>query len=91
MIHHSILLVVLEIDKRNPEDQDRWNGCASRLRDRAKKNKDIQILGRNVVLISLQNELDLISEIVQEDILNLPYKYTIFDEKIEWHEVSKKV
>jgi hypothetical protein len=88
---HLILLVVSKPDSGDYKDEQRWKGCATNLKDRASKNKDIQMLGENVVLISLQNGLDLLSEVCLKDILDLPYTYTVFDEEIEWHEASKKV
>lgn len=88
---HSILLVVPKPDDNDYKAIERWEGCAANLKIQANKNKDIQILGENVVLISLQNRLEPLSEVLHKDILGLPYKYTIFDEEIQWHEVSKKV
>lgn len=87
---HHVLLVVEKPTSNSDNNEQRWRGCVANLKDTASKNKEIQLLGENVVLISLQNNLNAVSEIVHEKILGLSYKYLILDEEIEWHVVSKK-
>jgi broad specificity phosphatase PhoE len=87
---YSILLVVPMPDKK--EDHQayaRWKECAEHLKEQTKQNKGLQILGENVVLISLQSSLRTLCSVLQGIPLN--YKYAIFDEEIEWLEESKKV
>ena len=87
---HHILLVVPKSDTNDYEYQRRWEGCTANLKNIASKSKEIQMLGENVALLSLQNTLDVLAEVVR-NILGLSYKYLILDEEIEWHEVSKQV
>ncbi len=46
-------------------------------------------LGENVLLISLNHSLKALAEIIPI-LLGLSYKYIIFHEGLEWHEVTSK-
>lgn len=87
---HSILLVVPKPNTGNYKDEQKWAVCIKNLPNLTTRNKDIEVLGENVLLLPLDQNLDAVSEIVPQ-LVGLPYKYIIFDEQIEWHEVSKKV
>jgi len=84
--------IIFAVEKPNVEVYEverRWNGCISNLSALASKNKDIQLLGDSVLLISLDNNLDGIAKVVPE-ILGLGYKYLILNEDIKWIEVPSK-
>lgn len=61
------MLVVSKTDTDSYQDQQRWEACATSLKSKASNNKDIRILEENVVLISLQNDLDLLSDVLHEE------------------------
>jgi hypothetical protein len=86
---HSILLVVPKPALDNVHNQQKWTGCLRNLEALAMKNKDIQMLSENILLIPLDYGLDAFWH-ERDPLLGLPYRYIIFDEEIEWHEVSKR-
>lgn len=89
MAHHSILLVVSKPKTDNYEDEEKWKGCLRNVRTLTTQNKDIEMLAENVLLLPLDLDLNAVSQI-HSLLLGLPYRYIIFDEEIQWHEVSKK-
>ena len=87
---HSILLVVPKPKTNDYKDEEKWKGCINGLINLTTQNKDIEMLSENVLLLPLDHSLDAVSPILPL-LLGLPYRYIIFDEEIEWHEVPKKV
>jgi len=71
------------------QNEQRWRGCSANLAALAAKNTDIQLLGENVLLISIDNNLNGLAKIIEE-ILGLGYKYHILSEDIKWTEVPSK-
>ena len=86
---HSILLVVPKPDTDNNKDEEQWKGCVTNLRNLTTRNKDIEVLSENVLLLPLDYSLNAFSEI-SSCLLGLRYRYIIFDQEIEWHETAKK-
>jgi hypothetical protein len=85
----SILLVVERHEGDGPRAREYWEGCAKNLSAIASKDKDIQVLGENVVLISLARSLEPLSEVLR-GLLSMSYRYAVLDdEDIEWHEVTR--
>lgn len=70
------------------ENEQRWRGCTTNLSALANKNTDIQLLGENVLLISLENNLNGLAEVIRE-ILGLEYKYQVLNEDIKWTEAKQ--
>ena len=87
---HSILLIVEKPIEADHEANDMYQGCITNLTNFVSQNKDIEVLSENVLLLPLDYNLNAVSPIVP-CLLGLPYKYIIFDEDIEWHEVPKQV
>lgn len=84
------LIFAVEKPKNDSHQNDqRWRGCSANLSVLANKNKDIQQLGENVLLISLDNNLDGIAKVIDE-ILGLGYKYTILNEDTKWIAVPSR-
>lgn len=71
------------------ENERRWRGCTTNLLAQANKNTDIQILGENVLLISLDKDLYGLAKVIEE-ILGLGYRYQVLNEDIKWTEVPNK-
>ena len=86
----SILLVFEKRDTLNEKNNPRWQDCVTKLANIAEQNKDIQLLGENVLLLPLQNNLRGIYDAVR-NLGSLPYKYTILTEELQWHEVSSPI
>jgi hypothetical protein len=84
---YSILLIFEKRDTLNDKNNPRWGDCVTKLANIAEQNKDIQLLGENVLLLPLQNNLRGIYDAVRS-LGGLPYKYTILTEELQWHEVS---
>jgi len=92
---HSILLVVEKPDSKGPEKRnhqkaDRYETAVKALQGLISKNKNIEPLGENVLLISIDNVLEPLAEAIH-NLFEVPYKYTIFDEELKWNEGAKKV
>ncbi len=86
----QIIFVVEKPKTGKHQDEQRWSGCSANLSALATKNKDIQLLGENVLLISLENNLNVMAEVIRE-ILGLGYKYQVLNENIKWTEVEEQV
>lgn len=85
---HSILLVFERPDTGRPvEDERQWEGCAMNMGNIARQSRDIEILGENVLLLSLQTDLKGVVDVVSNS-LGLKYRYAIFDQEIEWHKTA---
>lgn len=87
---YQVLLCVKKPESGSYQDDQRWRGCAANLSHRASKNKNIQLLGENVLLIQLDQNLDALAEIIP-DTLGLAYSYTILPSDTKWIEVPAKV
>jgi hypothetical protein len=87
---YSILLVFEKPDLSKLENAKQWDYFATKVANIPKQNTEIQKLGENVLLLSLQKNLTGISYVAQS-IGNLSYKYIILSEDVEWHVVSKEV
>ncbi|MFB3886324.1 MAG: hypothetical protein ACE144_13960 [Thermodesulfobacteriota bacterium] len=85
---HSILLVVPRPHQTNTSDGKLWEEALENLSDITRQNTEIEALGANVLLIPLDGTLRLLLECLSE-VGKLPYRYAIFDEDIQWHEVKK--
>ena len=66
-----------------------WLECGRILRNEANQNKDLEILGENVLLITLQSNLRALHSVLGD--IPLKYRYAILKEEIEWQEESEKV
>lgn len=85
-------LIIFAVEKPKAdtvENERRWRGCTANLSALANKNTDIQLLGENVLLISLDNNLNGLAKVIEE-ILGLGYKYQVLSEDIKWIEVASK-
>lgn len=80
---YSILLVFEKPDLSLHDNQRQWEGCAKNLEGLSRQNKDIELLGENCLLLRIPTSLQGISDIVRHS-MDLPYKYAIFPEPIEW-------
>jgi hypothetical protein len=94
-IMYSILLVVEmpalhDSAKPNFREEDRYRTTISNLLELRKRSTNIETLGENVLLISIDNTLEPLSEVIR-NLSEIPYRYTIFDEELKWHEVARKV
>jgi len=86
---HSILLIVPKPDKKNEWEYKLWESLQTKLVELPSKQIDFELIGENVLLIQLNKNLDAIAMILSE-MGSLGYKYAIFDEEIQWHEVASK-
>jgi hypothetical protein len=89
---HSILLVAERPPSKSPEKRDHaksdsYETFVKALQDSISKNTNIEALAENVLLISIDSTLEPLSEVIR-NLSDVPYKYTIFDEKLEWHAVK---
>ncbi len=84
--------IIFAVEKPNTDiyqNEQKWRGATANLSALASKNTDIQLLGENVLLISLENNLNGLAEVTRE-ILGLGYKYLILSEETKWIEVPSK-
>lgn len=84
--------IIFAVEKPNTsshQNDQKWRGCSANLEILVTKNTDIQLLGENVLLISLENNLNGLAEVTRE-ILGLGYKYLILNEEVKWIEVPSK-
>lgn len=88
-IMYSILLVVEKPDGKDSQSLGEWREVSSFLKALSNKNEEIEILGENCLLISLQDNLHALYEVLSG--VSLDYKYAIFAEKIEWLGKSKQI
>lgn len=86
---HSILLAVSKPDKKDEWNHKLWLSLTTKLLELSNKQTDFELLGENVLLIRLNNNLNSLVEILSE-MGTLGYRYVIFDEEIQWHEVANK-
>jgi hypothetical protein len=87
---YSILLVVPKPDGTDDETLRKWGAAIDHISDIIQRNKEIQALGENVLLIPLDNTLDALGEAIRR-MKDVDYKYLILEqEEIVWHQVSKK-
>lgn len=82
----TILLTVVKSSDDTVAAERQWESCTAYLAERARKNKDIQLLGENVLLISLDEGLSCLSGLIPE-LLGHGYRYTILNEDTKWIEV----
>jgi hypothetical protein len=85
----TIIFAVVKPKTDTYADNQRWDGCITNLAALAGKDKNIQLLGANVLLIQLDHDLNGIAVVIRE-ILELPYRYTILNEELKWIEVANK-
>jgi hypothetical protein len=83
---YSNLLVFEKPDTENRDNADWWRQLSLRLRNVAKQNKEIELLGENVLLIPLNKRLEVFSEIFpnSDQRTSYPYKYLILTEDMPW-------
>ncbi|MGA2516733.1 MAG: hypothetical protein ABSG44_09295 [Thermodesulfobacteriota bacterium] len=96
---HSILLVVerpasasKDPSKRTPAELaevEHYGNTVIKLRELKNKNKDIQALTENVLLIPIDDTLEPLAEAIH-NLTGVSYRYTIFDEVPKWNVVAKK-
>jgi len=89
-MNHSILLIVPKPDKTKLSECQSWEDLATTLSGLATKNKGIESLGENVVLIQIEDALDVLVKVVSE-FGKLGYRYLIFDEEMKVSEVASKL
>ena len=89
-MNYSILLVVEKPDLSNVENEQLWKSCKTNLLTLSKQNKGFRLLGENVVLIPINNELCGLSKVLPS-VCKLGYSYLILNEEISWHKVTKQV
>ncbi|MDL2121949.1 MAG: hypothetical protein LWX51_02450 [Deltaproteobacteria bacterium] len=85
---YSILLVVERPDLQIPENEKKWDDCRNKIINISTKYTNLQALGENVLLLTMQNSLKNIRDAVN-CLDGMDYKYALFDTEILWHEVSK--
>lgn len=85
----TIIFAVEKPSFDNYQNERRWIGCSANLIDLAANNTDVQLLGENVLLISLDNNLRGLADVIQK-ISGLDYKYIILNEDIKLIEVPGK-
>ena len=87
----SILLVFEKPDAGDYEKKRKWDACTKRILHTSSTNKEIQVLGENVLLIPLTKGLDIFGEVLCPKVsFYLDYKYLILSEEIQWHIVSRE-
>ena len=86
---HSILLVVPMPDAKDESACQLWHSLLNTLAQTTSQYKGIQILGRNVMLIDVDDNLNELSEVVSQ-LEGWEYKYVILDEEMLWREVVNK-
>ena len=86
---YSILLAFEKPDLSSPENEGKWEKFLRILEGISKQNKGCLLLGENVLLLSLNENLQGISDAVHYS-SDLSYSYTILTEPIEWHRTSKE-
>lgn len=85
----SVLLVVGKPAENDYPREQTYRSVVVDLEAVAGKGTGVQLLGENVLLISLDNNLNGLSAVVSE-LRGLPYRYTISNEDMKWIEVPKK-
>ena len=85
----SILLSVEKPTDDTDDSERRWDNCSSNLRALSAQNKDLQLLGENVVLISLSKTLDPLSTLVQK-LCGLSYRFQVHNEETPWISVARQ-
>lgn len=90
---YAILLVVEKPPKtdpehRNHEEHDNYDNAIKGIRGLTSTDKSLQALGENVLLISLDDTLNTLSEAIRM-IHPAPYRFAIFPEDICWQKVGK--
>ena len=84
--------IIFAVEKPNTDiyqNEQKWRAVTANLSALDSKNTDIQLLGENVLLISLDNNLNGLADVTRE-ILGLGYKYQVLSENIMWTEVASK-
>lgn len=82
----TILLTVVKAAGDSIEAERQWKSCTAYLAERARKNIGVQLLGENVLLISLGEGLSGLSGLIPE-LLDHSYRYAILSEDTKWIEV----
>ena len=83
----QIIFVVEKPDFDTLNNEQLWNGCTSSLSHLTKQNKDIQLLGENVLLISLDKDLSGLVKVVHAT-NGLRYKYQVLNEDLVFRKVT---
>jgi len=82
--------IIFAVEKPNTDasydNEQKWKQVVTNLSILTSRNKDIQLLGENVLLISLDKTLDDLSKVIPQ-ICGLPYKYLISTEEMKWTKV----
>lgn len=87
---YSILLVFEKPDLKNLDNAEWWRELSKQLFRVANKNKEIESLGENVLLIPLNKRLEVFSEIFANLDQRKPYpsyRHLILPIDIQWHVV----
>lgn len=94
---HSILLVLEQPASHyspnpNMREEDRYRTVVTKMIELSKKNTNIQLLGDNVLLISINKASEPLLEVfgILSNAHYVSYKYTIFDEDLSWYESTKE-
>lgn len=85
----AILLSVVKPDLNDHNNEVRWRNCTAKFEELASKNKDVQLLGENVVQLTLNHTLDMLL-LALNDVGILGYKYLVLNEDTKWIEVPSK-
>ena len=72
----QIIFAVEKPKNDSHQNEQRWRGCSANLAALAAKNTDIQLLGENVLLISLESNLNGLSKVIR--------KYSVLDTSIKF-------
>jgi len=87
----QIILVVVKPDVTEQQNKQLWKSYTDGILSLTSKNKDIQLLGENVLLISLENNLDAVSKAILLIGKDLQYKYQVLNEALDFCEVANRV
>ena len=88
----QVLLVFEKPDVEIRENDQWWRDLSRLLRNVANKNREIELLGENVLLIPLNARLEVFSEIFPNPGQRqpYPYKYVILTTDTEWHDPTNQ-
>ena len=88
---YSILLIFEKPNLNKPDTATKWKETLRKVSDlTTNTNTDFQTLAENVFLLSLNKTLNILSDLLIL-LAGHSYKYSIFDQEIEWHEEPKGI
>ena len=87
---HSVLLFVPMPNETDAMACRLWRDLPSIVGNIAKQYKGILQIGRETMLIDIDNHLPALVALVAA-LDNVPYRYAILDEEVSWHEEVNKL